>query len=746
MALEHIPQSMKYDCLWCAWKLTDKGKVPYDVCTGALARSNDKNTFHSYRVVLNYLGNYAKTDENGKALGGLGLGIFNGYSAIDIDHCIDKNGEISEMAREIIDYCGSYTEYSPSGTGIRIIFKTNFKFDKKKYYTNNHKLGLEIYINGATNKFVTITGNALTIGADVVDVDIKYILDKYMLKQEQVESVGVVGTNTYDINDFLPIDTKLSQLWNSQAGGSGSGESETDLALCSKLAFYLQRDPIAINEAFVSSPYFASKDSTHKNKWLNRADYRENTINMAISGCSNVYTPAQTTRVIYGLNDTGNAHRFVDQFGIDLHYNVDNKLWMMWNGVKWQFDMFNNVRNYAEILIEEMQQECYLLNDLEKQKEALHNVERLFSSKGKDNMIKEAQHLSGMPVSNDAFDRDDYLLNTQNCVVNLRTGQTTEHNKMLLLSKVAGANYVAGDNKPKRFLKFLDEVFDGNKDIIHFMHKWFGYCCTGDCKEQVMVTCVGDGSNGKSLLLQIIGEVLGDYAAISKAELLIEKKYQNNSLTELARLKGIRYCQVNELEMGDVLKEGQVKDITSGNNKVVARFLYGNEFEFLPKFKVNLATNYDPKIRGTDNGVWRRYIKVPFNRIFKGSEVDKDLINKLRDEKDQILGWLVEGCLLWQKEGLELPEILLQEKEQYREANDVIQQWISECCAVRKNYIEKVSDLYDSFKSYCQRYNEYVMSKTMFGKNMSKKFEKYTNGSLFYKGIRIKGDIDERVV
>ena len=123
---ENIPQELKFDALWCCWKLNERGKVPYDVVHGTLAKSNDKNTFYSFMTVLKHSQKYLKFSQDGKQIGGIGLGIFNGFSAIDIDHCVDEDGNISAMAKEIIDYCQSYTEFSPSGTGIRIIFKTDF--------------------------------------------------------------------------------------------------------------------------------------------------------------------------------------------------------------------------------------------------------------------------------------------------------------------------------------------------------------------------------------------------------------------------------------------------------------------------------------------------------------------------------------------------------------------------------------------------------------------------------------------
>jgi len=733
---ENIPSELKNEALWCCWKMTQNGKVPVDVLKNSLAKSNDKTTFYPWGTILHHVGMFLRR-ENNKWLGGLGLGIFNGFSAIDIDHCIDENGIISDMAQEIIDYCQSYTEKSPSGTGIRIIFKCKkFDYDKTAYYINNSKIGLEVYVEGATNKFVTITGDTL-IYSGINEVDIQYLLDKYMRKRKAPVNLQPVKKNTYNIYDFIDRDEKLNTLWNAQAPGSHSNESELDLALCSKLAFYLQRDPEAIKIAFEQSPYFQSKDDKHKNKWLTY-NYAESTIQMAIQGCQAVYEP-QRQNSRYELNDTGNAKRFVDKFGSDVHYNVDNKMWMLWNGSNWQFDVFNNIKNLAEILIEEMRLEALTCMEADKQKELLHNVNKLYNSAGKESMLKESQHLPLIPVNNDAFDKDDYLFNTSSYVVDLRTGKTILHNKNLLLNKIS--DVFLSPKQPTQFLRFFEDIFQGNKEIMHYVHKALGYSLTGDCREQCMFMLVGDGNDGKSLLLQIIQEVIGDYSITSNPDLLLDKKTQSSNLSEVARLKGTRFCVVNELKLTDKLNEAGVKDITSGNNKIVARFLYANEFEFLPKMKIWLATNYLPHIRGTDKGIWRRIVKIPMTRALRDDEVDKNLIYKLRTEKNEIFTWLVQGCLMWQKEGLNLPECLVREKEEYRTEMDLIQKWINENCELG-DYKTKASELFENFKNYCKMNNEYEMSQTLFGRNFSKKFKKkMLSGATVYEGIRVRSKI-----
>ena len=739
---ESIPQELKFDGLWCCWKKTEKGKVPFDVKNNTFAKSNNKDTFYPFMTILKHVQDYYKVDNStGALLGGIGLGIFNGFSAIDIDHCFDKKtGKLSDMAKDVIDYCQSYTEYSPSGEGIRIIVKTDTRFSKSEYYTNNAKIGLEVYIEGLTNKFVTITGNTI-YDCEIAKVDLQYILDKYMKKkssqnQQSVDPDNYKKTNK-EVEDFLDKDFKLRELWNGHAPGSGANENQLDLALCTKLAFYCQKDFNKIAEAFERSPYYASKDKMHKNKWSVREDYRVNTINAAIDGCSAVYNPEffKTKTKKFDLNDTGNAHRFIDKFGENIKYNYDNRCWMTWNGNYWQNDYLGNIKNLAEILIEEMKMEAFKIEDEDYKKAVQKNISRLCSSAGKEAMLKEAQHL--VPTSNSDFDQDDFLFNCKSGVINLKTGEIYPPDKYLMLSKYSDCEFE--DEVPEKFCDFLNEIFEDNVDIIDYLQKAFGYSLTGSTREQVMFLFTGDGSNGKSLLLQIINEIMGDYAATSSVELLLEKKVQSANLSEVARLRGIRSVTTGESKLGDKLNEGSVKSLTGGNDKITARFLYANEFEFYPKMKIFMATNHTPIIRGTDYGIWRRIVKIPFKRVFSEKEQDKDLINKLRKEKSRILNWLVFGAQRWCKEGLKMPSCLVQEVKEYKTEMDLVAKWVEECCEEVNYEVTRGSELFKNFIDYCKVNNEYVMSQTLFGRNFSKKYKKVKkNGVIYYAVIRLK--------
>lgn len=270
MKLNNIPVELKEQNYWCVWK--DK-KVPYNPKNNELAKTNDPNTFSDFQTACNALntGNYR----------GLGIGIFNGICAIDIDHCIN-NGQLSDMANDIIKKMNSYTEISPSGTGIRIIFTIkDFTYDKEIYFIHNKDIKLEIYVSGATNKYVTITGNSINNKpvADGTSI-LSLILDTYMKRPisnnsqtKSYESDTKFNTNKTD-REFLDIglqkDKKLNSYWNGSR--PHQSESENDLGFMSKLLYWCNKNEELALQTFRSSPYASQKDEKHKKK-LEREDY-----------------------------------------------------------------------------------------------------------------------------------------------------------------------------------------------------------------------------------------------------------------------------------------------------------------------------------------------------------------------------------------------------------------------------------------------------------------------------------------
>jgi primase-polymerase (primpol)-like protein len=281
----NIPQELKDNSQMCLWKYEQRSdkptKVPYNPKTGGRAQPNNPDTFASYSVTRDA---YQRGGYDG-----IGIGIFDDYAAVDIDHCF-RNGTLSDMAQYIIQTMDSYTEVSPSGTGIRILFKApGFSYDKAKYYIKHPRSGLEVYVAGATRKYVTVTGNVLHRKPIAMrNAEIAAVLEAYMKKpqhtapKQNTDSDRQMGNGEANLDQGLEKDEKLRELWNGLR--PNGNESSDDLALMNKLAYWCQGDPNLMRQAFMSSPYYAQKTAAQKAKCDHRPDYLPATIQKAIDG------------------------------------------------------------------------------------------------------------------------------------------------------------------------------------------------------------------------------------------------------------------------------------------------------------------------------------------------------------------------------------------------------------------------------------------------------------------------------
>src|SRR5699024_11174096 len=252
----------------------------------------------------------------------------------------------------------------------------------------------------------------------------------------------------------------------------------------------------------------------------------------------------------------------------------------------------------------------------------------------------------------------------------------------------------------------------------------------------------GNGRNGKSVFLDIITEMLGNYTVNIQPKTIMVKPQSSGASSDIARLQGARLVTSTEPNDGMRFDEGLVKQLTGGD-KVTARFLYGDEFDFNPEFKLWMATNHKPIIRGTDDGIWRRMAIVPFTVQIPVDEVDKQLKYKLRREMTAILNWAVEGYQEWQRIGLSEPETVKRQRGDYRKEMDPVELFIEECCLRKSGEREKSSDLYKIYRSWAQDNGQYLMSSTKFGVEMSNKFQKITSNGVHYIGLKLKNDFND---
>jgi putative DNA primase/helicase len=367
-------------------------------------------------------------------------------------------------------------------------------------------------------------------------------------------------------------------------------------------------------------------------------------------------------------------------------------------------------------------------------------------------MLDMAKSEPGIAVLPEQFDRDPWLFNCPNGTVEMKTAKLREHRRGDYITKLCPVSFDTDAACPA-WMRFLHQVFAGNDAIVRYLQRVFGMCLTGDTSEQAIWIFWGTGSNGKSVLVNTILEILGeDYAVKAARDLFLAHKSDNHP-TQLARLFGRRLVICAESGMGSRLDEVLVKELTGGD-PIQCRRMREDPWQFVPVFKPILVTNHKPQIRGTDVGIWRRCRLVPFTvRFWDGErgesgppelEADKTLPLKLQREFPGILAWMVQGCLDWQAEGLQTPPEVLEATKEYRDGEDVVAQFLAERCFTGPDYRGRASELYSAYRSWCEHTGEEPFKQKSFGQTMTDRgFKRETSNGTWYVGVALRDAFEE---
>jgi putative DNA primase/helicase len=334
-----------------------------------------------------------------------------------------------------------------------------------------------------------------------------------------------------------------------------------------------------------------------------------------------------------------------------------------------------------------------------------------------DAMISLSSTDPRLAIDQATLDSNDMAIGLQNGALEL--GDVTTFRPGLpgdYITRQAGTAWLGGqeDVTCTAWESFLSKV-QPDPDVRHWLQKFAGYCLTGATSEQLFVIFQGTGANGKSVFIDVIKKMLGTYAQTVQFSTFVETD-QNAIRNDLAALDKARLVVASEGPEGARLDEGIIKQVT-GEDEITARFLHREFFTYKPKFKVILVTNHKPVISGTDNGIWRRVVLVPFPIVIKRENQDKQLSAKLERELPGILAWAVAGFHLWREQGLgDLPRALTAANGDYRRDSDVIGTWVEDCCDLdNTNSFSSASDLYRSYSTWAVEMGHRPMSSKSLG-------------------------------
>lgn len=340
-----------------------------------------------------------------------------------------------------------------------------------------------------------------------------------------------------------------------------------------------------------------------------------------------------------------------------------------------------------------------------------------------------------LAVDLDILDADPMLLNCPNGTVDLRTGELRHHRAEDFLTKMTNVPFDPAAVCP-RWERFLTEIFQGDGELISFIQRALGYSLTGDESEQVFFILYGVGANGKSTLITLVIQMLGDYAMTAAPGLLMAKKYEGHA-TELADLFQQRFVASSEVRTDARWDEERIKQLTGGD-KIKARRMREDFWEFMPTHKIWLSANHRPATVDTTHSFWRRVKMIPFNATFMDGQRDNALLGTLMAEAPGILAWVVRGCLEWQRNGLGSAAAVDRATTSYRQVSDELQTFIDECCKRTNTGQIKAMDLYSAYLHYCEERGERPQSNRVFGDRIREMgFEVKKSGSMHYLGLEL---------
>ncbi len=396
--------------------------------------------------------------------------------------------------------------------------------------------------------------------------------------------------------------------------------------------------------------------------------------------------------------------------------------WLLYDGCRWAFDEKRRVFSFAQQVCRQVAEQ---INKPNQQK-------ALTSAKTRAAVISLASDDQRLAASVDQWDADLWLLNTPGGVVDLRTGKMREHRIDDYMTKCTAVTPDAKCPTPI-WSAFLDKVTNENKDLQDYLARVCGYSLTGVTTEHKMWFFFGSGRNGKSVFLNTVANILGDYHQTAAIETFTVTHNEQHP-TGLAMLRGARMVTAIETEEGRRWAESRIKAITGGD-PIEARFMRQDFFRFWPQLKLLTAGNHKPGLRSVDEAIKSRIDLVPFNVFIPPDERDKDLSEKLKAEWPGILAWMMKGCSEWQRIGsLAAPSIVTDATKDYLDAEDTISQWIEDCCEVGKKHLAACSTLFRSWREWADDHGEFVIPTKRFYEQL----DALGYGPDKVKGVRVR--------
>ena len=742
---DNIPEQLRNEHRWVCWQYEDREGKPTKVCKVATSRgnaqSNNPATWRSFSEACEGAKKYR--------FSGIGFVLGDGWVGVDIDDCYE--GEVNELARDIISTLDSYTEYSPSGNGIHVICHGELPAGKRQTFLEGAHLG--IY---DTARYFCMTGRVMDDAhmeieertAELALIHSKYLgvdkkateTEKTCLKfcQPNLQDEEIIEKACAAKNGKL-FESLMNGVWKGQYGS----QSEADLALCNILAFWCGGDSHKVDGLFRRSGLMRKKwDEIHGEG----GTYGQITMARAVEDCRQVYEKknlkneqkqgknVQKTGENEQKNikseksenknnknpdtctDLGRSKVLSEKYRGDTLWCEGTKSWYIWDGKHWKGDDRLIIRQMAKDVVAEMIADAGRMvgralgeEEVKKAKAVFRDTMKVTSERGLKAMIELAK--SDLPVTIGALDADPFLLNCQNGVVDLRTGKLRDHDPELMMTRITKGNYDPG-KKFELFDGFLKMITCGNTELADYFQQVCGMAAIGKVFNEGLCIFYGQGDNGKSSFLNSVAMAFGDYAGSISPETLMSQK-DGKKPFGITKLDGLRFVTAMELEEGRRLSGSMLKQLASVD-PIVGEEKYEKSRTWYPTHTLIMSTNFLPKVGSTDKGTWKRISVVPFKADIKEKDQIKDFATVLfKIDADAILSWVVAGAIRYAANNFQLsePKIVKEATEVYRSAEDWLGNFINECCEVG-DFEEAGGRLFETYMSWCEANNEHFIRRS----------------------------------
>jgi len=754
-------EELKAQRRWVGYKsLTDK--APMNPHTGRNASSTDSATWATYAEATAAQMRY-RWHGVGFVLNG------DGIVGIDLDDCLkligDDEYKSSNLARYVMDIAPSYTEVSPSGTGLHIIGTGTLERAIKATINGD---AVEVY---STGRYLTYTDEWVnTSPKEINDISdaINEIMDMVEAERDSAMMKPAPVPATSSDNEHLRY---VWETWrgridrimqNATEGNRHNSRIKAGRLMGGALAALRQHgyDPMS-DDAAMQYIY----DLLIPDQGEQRIEYRaiEDGVRYGLTQPLTVWerrrkveptvptvvadTPTiqKDPSAYYHLTDIGNGLRLVDSCAGRLCYVAEWKQWLVWDGQRWCKGDDAGVMKLAHKVALGIYDGISKEDDEKKRKELLKWAIQSESAVRIDAMIKTARPYLTIPSAQ--FDTRPDMLCVRNGVVNLRTGQLIPHDATMMLTKRTDIDYDPTATAPT-WRAFLDRIFEGNGDVLQFIQRAVGYTLTGSTDEHCLFFLYGVGANGKSTFLEAMRMLMGEYYVTTSVEAMLATEYTGGATPYVASLPGMRMAMASEMPEGRRFNESLIKDITGGGT-ITARHLYGAPFEFQPSHTMWISGNYRPRITGTDEGIWRRLKVVPFNAFIPPEQRRPmaEVLDGFRNELSGILTWAVQGAVAWYDWGLPTSPTIEQATMEYRGEEDVVARFVAAVCVLQPDAMTAKHKVFEAWQQWTDEESEKSAngwSQRRFTEQLKRKgVELGGMGRMFYVGIGFRSDRTE---